>query len=421
MIVHEQQYIRMIGEVPAGIAPSQPATIAAATQYRIETIADARGLAGIKPEWDALLARTGADRLFLSHEWITSWWECFGSGKTLQILLVRKGAALAGIAPLMRGDRRMFGINARCVQALYNPHTPRFDFIVDPSESAGVYRCIWNHLRADTGWDFLEIAQLRADSATLSALAEQARQDRYPTGVWHGEQSPYLPFTGTFKKYFSQLSNKHRGHVRRRWNRLCERGEVRLEQISSPEEIESALNEGFSIEAAAWKAQTGTAIKSAPEVETFYRLFARRAAAMGALRLTFLTVGGNRIAFAYGLCYQNKFYVLKAGYDPKYSYYSPCNLLCYLHLQDGFACGLEEYDFLGNNETWKLAWARQVRRQDWLYVFAPRPRARLLYLIKFRWLPPLQRLSVYRRLRDILFPKGKARLARDGEQLPAAD
>jgi CelD/BcsL family acetyltransferase involved in cellulose biosynthesis len=408
-----EQCIQPIGVIPGmEAAPAVDCALDAPlreeSRYRVEVLADAAALMQLKPQWDALCERAGIDLLFLTHEWISSWWEGFGAGKSLHILLVKDGLRLVGIAPLQRVDRKLCGMRVRCLAALCNPHTPRFDFIVDPAESAEVYRRIWNHLRADAGWDCLELAQLRADSPTLSSMGELARKDGCATGVWHGEQSPYLPLTGTFKKYFSGLGSKHRGQVHRKWNRLCERGAVRLEQIDSPERIESALDEGFCIEAAAWKAQTGTAVRSAPDAEKFYRMFAHRAAAMGALRLMFLTLDGKRIAFAYGLCYRNRFYVLKAGYDPEYSYYSPCNLLCYLQLQDGFARGLEEYDFIGNNESWKLAWTRLVRRHDWLYIFRPRPRARLIRLVKFRWIPLLQRLSVYRRLRDILFPKGKA-------------
>jgi hypothetical protein len=58
--------------------------------------------------------------------------------------------------------------------------------------------------------------------------------------------------------------------------------------------------------------------------------------------------------------------------------------------QDGFERGLEGYDFLGNGDAWKLAWSKVTRQHDWLYVFAPSPRARLVRLIKFRCIPLLR-------------------------------
>lgn len=412
MAAREQQGIQAIGEIPAAaIIPAAEA--APADRYRIEAISDCGSLAQLKPEWDALLAQAGTDHPFLSHEWISTWWECFGanSGKALYILLVKDGARLAGIAPLMQGDKQMYGITVRCLEALYNPHTPRFDFIVAPHEAGDVYRSIWNHLRGVAGWDVLELAQLPADSRALATLSQLARRDRCSTGIWHGEQSPYLPLTGAFETFFSKLSFNHRAKVRRKLNRLKDRGTVRLEEVTTAELSDRALDEGFRIEAAGWKSHTGTAISSAPEVESFYRLLARRVAGQGQLRLLFLTVDGVRIAFAYGLFHRNKLYVMKTGYDPEYSYYSPYNLLCYLVFEEGFARGLEEYEFLGNNDAWKLSWTQLIRGHDWLYIFAPNWRARLLYQIKFRWLPLLKRQQFYRRLRDAMFPTGKARVA----------
>ncbi len=386
-----QELSQALGAVPVVDVPVPVDAVTQELHYHVEVITDPAVLARLKPEWDTLLACSGTDHPFLSHEWISSWWQCFGAGRTLHLLLVKAGNRLAGIAPLLRSDKRMYGISASCLESIYNPHTPRFDFIVTPHEAAAVYREIWNHLRGMDDWDILELAQLRADSRTLEALARFARRDGCSTGMWQGEQSPYIPFTGTFESYFARLSSHQRSEVRRRFNRLKERGPVQLEAIIEPEQVDGALDDGLRIEAAAWKARSGTSIGSLPEVESFYRIFARRAAELGQLRLLFLAVAGTRIAFAYGLCYRNKLYVLKTGYDPEYSYYSPYNLLCYLVFQDGFARGLDEYEFLGNNDDWKQSWTRLTRRHDWLYIFATGWRARLLYRIKFRWVPLLRR------------------------------
>jgi CelD/BcsL family acetyltransferase involved in cellulose biosynthesis len=396
MAAREQQLPEAHGEVsdtgisiPAPDAPVLEAPVE--RQYRVEVLSDTEALMRLHREWDELLARTQTDHPFLSHAWIASWWQCFGDDKSLHILLVRDGARLVGVAPLMRCEKRMYGMRVRCLQTLYNPHTPRFDFIVAPQEAESVYRSIWRHLRETGGWDMLELCQFRADARTLGELSQLAREDGCIADVWHGEQSPYIPFNGTWDAYFAGLDRNQRNKMRRMMKHLQQRGEVHLEAITASESVEAALQDGLRIEAAAWKSQNGTAIGSAPDVELFYRIFADRAVATGMLRLLFLTVAGVRIAFAYGLFYQNKLYVLKTGYDPEYAAYSPYHVLCYLVFQDGFAQGLAEYEFLGNNESWKLTWTSLTRLHNWLYIFAPGARARLLHRIKFRWIPLLRR------------------------------
>jgi CelD/BcsL family acetyltransferase involved in cellulose biosynthesis len=100
------------------------------------------------------------------------------------------------------------------------------------------------------------------------------------------------------------------------------------------------------------------------------------------LRLYFLTVNRRRIAFHYSLCYRNKLYLLKQGYDPNYAPYSPSNLLCEKVLRDAFERGVTEYDFLGAEADWKLEWTRETRPHHWLFVFPNRPRTRFLYWTK---------------------------------------
>lgn len=373
-------------------------------EYRVEIISDFKKLLDLQSVWDQLVVDSGIHHPFLHHDWICTWWECFGAEKNLYILLVKVGDAIVGIAPLMRSEERIYGLRVRCLNSFYNSHTPRFDFILKQG-SEDVYRSIWNHLSSVADeWDILNISQLSADSRTLGMISRLSKNDNYLIGLWHGEQSPYVSFNGAWDGFVRRLNRKHRANIRNRLNRLTKIGEVRLEVIPAGEgNLTGALDEGFQIEAAAWKLKTGTAISCTPDVEKFYRVFANRAVYKGTLRLLFMTVGGIRIAFAYALCYSNKLYVLKTGYDPAYAQYSPYNLLCYLVFKYGYEHGLDEYEFLGNNEAWKLDWTREIRSHKWLFVLAPRWHMYLIYCAKFQWIPILQRQRLYVFIRDIFF------------------
>ena len=96
----------------------------------VEVVSDLDGLLRLQPAWDELLEDADLDHPFLSHEWVRTWWECFGAGRELQVLLVKDGGRLVGIAPLMRSRERMYGLQVRRLGSLYNPHVPRSGFIV---------------------------------------------------------------------------------------------------------------------------------------------------------------------------------------------------------------------------------------------------------------------------------------------------
>ncbi|MBI3894993.1 MAG: GNAT family N-acetyltransferase [Acidobacteria bacterium] len=372
----------------------------AESELSIEIISDSDSLIGMESLWNRLLDEAGIDYPFLTHQWVRTWWECFGAGKKLHVLLVKDGDEVIAIAPLMLTRRKFYGLPLRCLEFIANVHTPRFDFIVT-RRPAEAYRAIWASLTEQRRlWDVLLLCQVPSDSRTREEIARLAAQENLHYGQWCSAHSPYLTVQGTWENYFKQLHSKHRANVRRRLKRLSELGEVEMERISSEQPLESALEEGFRIEGAAWKDRNGTSIHAQPESRFFYTKLGQRFLRQGWLQLCFLTVGGRRVAFHYSLGYNNKVYLLKPGYDPEHAACSPVNLLCFLFLQKAFDNGLGEFDFLGVDDEWKLQWTRMTRSHYWVYVFSRAPLASLVHLAKFRLIPGLQQKRVYQVLRD---------------------
>jgi hypothetical protein len=166
-----------------------------------------------------------------------------------------------------------------------------------------------------------------------------------------------------------------------------------MEVLASAEDVAPAMKDGLRLEAAAWKGEAGTAIRSDPNAEKFYCEFARSAAHAGWLRLVFLRLGGQRISFDYVLDYGNSIYGIKIGYDPTYRPYSPGHTLLNLILRDACAAGRTEYDFLGVADEWKLRWTSEARPHSWLFLFRRGIRANLVHTLKFQANPWIRRLA----------------------------
>ena len=72
-------------------------------------------LLALRGEWDALLRSSHSNGLFLTWEWISTWWRIYGDGRALHLLAARDdGGRLIGLAPLMRIRRRLLGVRGRC-------------------------------------------------------------------------------------------------------------------------------------------------------------------------------------------------------------------------------------------------------------------------------------------------------------------
>jgi CelD/BcsL family acetyltransferase involved in cellulose biosynthesis len=355
-------------------------------------VADEAAFIALQDQWNETVARAHVPNPFMRHEWFRTWWECFGSGRRLHLVIVRNAAdRIVAIAPLMLEQVHLYGLPIRKVDLLHNDHTPRTDFIVAESASAA-YEAIWAHLDAmRSQWDLLQLSRLPADSVTLGAIGGLARRDGRAIGMWHGDVSPYLTLSGTWQNYYASLSAKFRSNLRNRLTRLTRFGEPRLEILEEAGAIADARADALRLEASGWKAESGTSICSDASIERFYTLLSERATASGWLRLMFLTVGGRRIATSYGSRFDRRLFLFKTGYDPEYATCSPFKLLTYFAIQSAYDEGLSELDFLGDAEPWKLEWTETTRSHDWMFVFSDSVRARLLHSLKFQVVPELKR------------------------------
>lgn len=365
--------------------------------YTVEVITTSEQLVALAPTWDALVARARLTHPFVTHTWIRTWWECFGADARLMVLLVRSDGEPVAIAPLQRRTARIYGARHRYVRFLANDHSPRCDFIV-ADKAADVYATICEFLMsASRTWDALELCDVPAESRTVAELTDRAAQYGLLTGVRRGPDSPVAPTTSRWDDYLQTLPSKRRWFLRNRLKRLSKSGHVALETITGGPNLLSDLEDGYRLEAAAWKGNAGTAIVCRPDVRRFYTTLACRAAEQGWLRLHFLKLGDRRIAFAYCLAYNERMFLLKPGFDPGYSAFSPGSLLFFFALEELHESNFVSYEFLGYDDPWKRQWSEETIAHSTLFLYAKQPLTRLDHYTKFALMPRL------RRARDLVF------------------
>jgi len=363
----------------------------AAAGWHVERVTDARALAQLAPVWNALAERCGLDHPFGRFEWTRSWWEAFGRGHDLQVMVVKCGREVAAIAPLMLTRGRLWGLPVRKLESIGNDHTPRFELLVPPGNEDAC-DVLWRSLTHDSsGWDVLQLAELPVGSRTHQIVERLAEQSKWPVGRWQSDEAPFIDATTVFDGFPASAGKKHQTNVRRQLKRLQETGVVDLEVVAGGDGLEAALDDAFRLEAGEWKIAERTAIISDPAVETFYRELAREYAAAGVLRLLFLRVNGRRIGFAFGVRHEDSFHILKCGYDVAHAKHAPVHLLCHLFLRQAPALGVKTFEFLGACEEWKLRWTDTAKTHVWLYVFPNAWWARLLHRTRFGLVPQLTR------------------------------
>jgi CelD/BcsL family acetyltransferase involved in cellulose biosynthesis len=317
----------------------------------------ASNIASLAKEWNALADRVRAGP-FLRPGWIDAWWRAFGRGR-LEILVARRAGRLVGLAPLYR----RYG----AVRSMSNWHTPSFGFLSEDAEAeSALAQMTLAGSRRRTTFSFLE-----AEGSTFANCLGQGEAAGFRVLARTLERSPYLEIEGDWESYEGSLNGSFRRDLSRRLRRLREQGRVSFEIFDGSDRLDELLAEGFRVESSSWKGQRRTAVLTRTKTREFYWDVARWAANEGWLRLAFLRLDGCAIAFHYGLEQRGIYYPLKGGYDPRFSKFSPGSLMVHFTLAHAFSSGLRRYEFLGGDESYKLAWTQSYRSLALLHLFAP--------------------------------------------------
>lgn len=316
-----------------------------------------REVDGLDREWSALAERLGSTP-FIHPGWTRAWWRAFGRG-SLEILVQRRRGELVGVLPL----RRAWG----AIASPTNWHTPVFGPV---AEGGAIASSLFDWLLS-RGPRQLSLSFLDDQDPAIAALTGAAGRHRYRTAVRTRMRSPYLTLAPDIEE--SRLGGKRRREMRRRRRLLEERGELTFEVSEEGEALEERLEEGFRVEALGWKAARGTAIASQPATRAFYTEVARWAAARGWLRLCFLRLDGQPLAFDFALEHEGRHYLVKTGYDPAYRAQAPGVLLRQAAIGRAASLGLRTYEFLGQAEPTKLEWTDTCRQRVLLQAFRASP------------------------------------------------
>src|SRR5262249_53455605 len=71
---------------------------------RTEVIGDPELFSQMQEEWDDLLCGSRSGCLFLTWEWLHTWWKHLSAGRELNLVAVRRGDRLVALAPCKSTD-----------------------------------------------------------------------------------------------------------------------------------------------------------------------------------------------------------------------------------------------------------------------------------------------------------------------------
>ncbi len=335
---------------------------------------DPERLADLRGEWKALHDAAALSSPFLAWEWLFPWWRAFGARRAVWILEAReRDARLSGLLVL---SARPSSMGIRRWQLLGNGVTgaDALDVLALPGRAAPVRAALARAIADQLDrWDLIDLEDVPCGSPTIAALRRALAPRGAHVQVERRFVCPGFAVRGTFPGHLARVRRRETYRRRARW--LARRPGFHIEVAAAPEDAPPAMDDFLRLHRLRWEAEGGSWGIPPGVTEEFHREVAPLLAARGWLRLYRLFVDDASIAAVYGIEMRRRFFYYQSGYDPAWSARSPGLVLAGRTIEDAYARGLDDYDFLRGTEPYKLDWAWDRRETCAVRIRAPSLRA----------------------------------------------
>ncbi len=318
----------------------------------------------LEEEWNLLLQNSASNTIFLTWEWMHTWWKYYGSGKSLFIITVRdEEGRLVGLAPLCIKKVGFHGLASLKTLAFLGTDevcSDYLDFITAPEKSEEVLKAVFDCLGAHSSlWDCILLSDMPETSGTLDFILNAPGSGNFVTEV---NECPYIALPDTYESYLQGLGKNTRYNLGRRTKALDSRFKAKFSVHDGPDDIENALEGLFELHGKRREMIGKEGRFLLKNLMSFHREVSRILTKGGISRIYSLGSGRETVAMLYGFRYSNRFFYYQSGMDPEYEKQSVGMVLMGHCIRDSILGGLNEFDFLRGNEAYKSKWTKTSRK-----------------------------------------------------------
>ena len=326
-------------------------------------VTQVRDFEEVRDVWNQVLEKNRfGNNVFLTFDWLSTWWKHFGGQRKLLILKLEDDGQVVGIAPLMWSKYNMpaFG-SIKKIEYLGTRHSDYNNFIVSRNEKEAV-KSILAFLNDYVEWDWIELKEIPENANYSKQLFEDPSLNlEYKERVCN--LCPYVSLPKKYESLRATFSRNLRQNLNRYARRISQQHTVELKRF---DEAGFSVKEGMDLfikmHSMKWASEGKPGAFAEEAFRSFHVDVAESFARRGQLGLYFLTVDGQPAASQYTFEYNQVMYYYLAGFLPEYSDFSVGNLLIMFLLRKCIEKGYTEYDMTRGDESYKLQWTNKTRR-----------------------------------------------------------
>lgn len=313
---------------------------------KIERIQNYKRYQKIPEIWNKVLHSSDQDCPFLTHEWISSWWECFSEDNSLEVLLFKDDEENpVGFASLMIQDNTLRFIASEEV-------SDYCDFVCVRGHKEEFYESLFDYFKIiTTNTEKIELMNVPFSSSTLGYLPRLASKHGFSCSKEQVEVAPVLELFSSYEDYLGNLSKKKRHELRRKLRRMESLEGICVEKITDSQSIRTYLDRFIALH------KQGSSSKSKfwgkPKMTDFFHEMAYRFSLREWIELDVLLYEDRIIAALISFSYSDRVYFYNVAFDRDFAWYSPGIFLFDHCIQEAIAEGKKNADFLRGREEYK--------------------------------------------------------------------
>jgi CelD/BcsL family acetyltransferase involved in cellulose biosynthesis len=325
--------------------------------------------AASRTEWNGLLEKSATNEIFLSWEWMYSWWHVFKDKKKSIFILVGidDDGHWVGIAPLYIEQRSIPGLYKKRILRLCSSvevYPEHLDFICIESLTKEFPERVFAYLQErSTEWDRIELTSIKEVAIVKSYLLSTSNsKSNFIISSQAQQECPYLKIETTFQDYLKSFSGKTRNTLARKRKRILEKEQWVFHVLESQsEDYTTYLRELFSLHAGrSLRNKTSTKFRG-DKIYGFHEKLIGYLYKNGNIIITTLQKESAIQVIYYCLSYNKKYLYYQTGISRLGEQKSAGTVLLSMTLEMSFKEGCTEFDFLRGKEKYKYFWTRDAR------------------------------------------------------------
>ena len=318
-------------------------------------------------KWERLLARSPSASIFVTPEWLGSWWTAFAPERRLLALLFLDSAGeLVGLAPLYQDiiDGPL-GLRLKRLRLVGDGSngSDNLDFVLRPGYERSCISAFFSWLGRQSDWEVCELNTLPSDSAAATWILRGLKERGWRHAI-HTRPRLVVLLPPRWEAYLARLSRNERWRIVSYSRRLEAKYRVRVRRCSDEADLAHDLDALFQLHQKRWERRDQRGSFTSQARRTFYCDVARRFLARHWLEFWLLELEGKPLAAQFGFRYHQTLYSLQEGFDPDYSKDRIGSVLRAHVLRQVIPEGVRRYDFLAGHGNGKERWSPQ----SWHYL-----------------------------------------------------